>query len=247
MARIFTDAGLKVSIFDAKSGPIPWPEAARAEVVVIAVPIPAIEDVVKNLGPHTREDGVVIDIASLKEAPLKTMLAHCRGEVIGSHPLFGPNIDSFQGYTFFLCPARSEKWVTWFSSFLENLGASPVVIDPARHDRLMARIQVLRHMFLFCFGRSLMRLEFDVDKDAPLSGPWFSELINQLNRQLDQGADLFADLALFNPEADRVFDEFFRAADEVAESFSSGDRSRIVGLINEVSSYMRPACQAERV
>lgn len=239
MARLFAGAGHDVAVFDACQGPICWDRVAAAEVVILAVPIPALEEVMTQLGPRTREDGVVIDIASLKTEPIRLMLRHCRGEVIGSHPLFGPQTDDLKDQTFFLCQARSTRWLPWFRSFLETRGARVTDIDPQKHDRLMSRVQVLRHLAIFCFGRSLMRLEFDPAGDAALSGPLFSELLGQLDRQLSQEPNLFADLALFNPDADQVADEFRQAVSEVVESFGSRDRRRIVDLIGSLSSHFK--------
>ena len=241
MARLFTESGHEVSIFDAKNGPVDWEKAAANDVVLLSVPIPAFSEVVENLGPHTRPDGAVIDVSSVKAEPVRAMLAVCRGEVIGSHPLFGPNPPSLDGQIVFVCPARAGRWLAWFRDVLENSGLRTVEIEPEHHDRLMSRVQVLRHLFLFCFGRSLMRLDFDLRNHADLSGPWFSELVGLLSNQLRQRPDLYADLALHNPAASEVLDEFRNAADEVAESFASGDRSRIVRLIDEVSSYLAPA------
>ncbi|MBU2549864.1 MAG: prephenate dehydrogenase/arogenate dehydrogenase family protein [Proteobacteria bacterium] len=241
MARIFRQAGLEVAIHDAAHRPIDWMEAARADLVLIAVPIPVVQEVIENLGPHTRPDGVVIDIASLKEIPVKSMLEHCRGEVIGSHPLFGPAVSSLQDQIVFVHPARSEHWYPWFCAFLEERGARVIDIEPARHDRLMSRVQLLRHLFLFCFGRSLMRLDFDLKDEMPLSGPWFKELVGMLDHQLGQAPELYADLTVHNPAAEEVAGEFLKAADEVAGLFCMRDRSKIVELINDVSSYLQTA------
>ena len=237
--RVFTESGHNVSVIDTKAGPASWSAVSNCEVVLMAVPLPVFDEVMARIGPHTREDGVVIDIASLKEEPINSMQRHARGEVIGCHPLFGPATGSLTNQIVFLCPARSNHWLDWFRTFLQGRGCRTVEMEPRRHDRLMSRVQVLRHLFIFCFGRSLMRLDFDIESEAPLSGPWFSELLGMLTRQLEQGPDLYADLALNNPDAAQVFSEFFKAADEVAESFSSRDRQKIIGLINEVSSYLQ--------
>jgi len=239
MARLFTEAGHEVHIVDTRAGHVSWKKAARNDLVLLAVPIPAMEDVIKAIGPFTREDGVVVDIASIKDAPVRTMLKHCRGEVIGSHPLCGPHVSSLQGQLVFIHPARSTYWFDWYKSFLLTHQANVVEIDPLRHDRLMARVQVLRHVFLLCFGRSLMRLDFDLEGDMPLSGPWFTQLIGMLSHQLQQDPELYADLASHNPAAEEVFNEFVNAADEVTGSFGLGDKSKIVELINEVTSYIR--------
>jgi prephenate dehydrogenase len=239
MARLFRDAGLRVRIFDAQNGPVDYQAAAQADLVVIAVPIPQVETVIAHIGPHTRPDGAVMDLTSIKQKPVAAMMTHCRGEVIGGHPLFGPNTDSLDGRTFFLCPSRRPRRVKWVRRFLSARGARVVPIDPQRHDQLMARIQVLRHLFIFSFGQALMKLEFDPAEDSDLSGPWFSELVGQLVNQLRQAPELFADLALFNPAADQVLSAFRSSAEEVGRSFSSGDKDRIVALIQDVSAFIQ--------
>ncbi|MBW1712985.1 MAG: prephenate dehydrogenase/arogenate dehydrogenase family protein [Deltaproteobacteria bacterium] len=238
MSRLFTEAGYRVLIADIKAGPVSWEPLLRCEVILLAVPIPAMEEVLREIGPRTRPEGVVIDIGSLKEGPIKSMLEHCRGEVIGSHPLFGPSVSSLEEQIFFVCPARAERWQGWFCSFLQDRGARVVEIEPQKHDWLMARVQILRHLLLLTFGLSLRRLEFEVAAQLPLSGPWFSQLVGMLSKQLEQAPDLSADLASHNLAAKKVYDSFFKAAQEVADKFSSQDRQGIIDLIKRVSFHL---------
>lgn len=239
MARFFVEAGYPVRIADSMTGSVDWQSIARNDVVLLAVPIPELEGVVRNIGPHTPESGVVIDIASLKDAPVRAMLAYCRGEVIGSHPLFGPSTASLEGQLFFLCPAKSTRWIVWLKAFLADRGAEIAEIDPLRHDRLMGTVQVLRHMLLFTFGRTLMDLDFDLASELKLSGPLFSQLAGLLSRQVEQSPDLFANLAIHNPTTDEVSHHFLAAAREIGQSYGSGDVSHLVRVIEEVSSHFR--------
>jgi prephenate dehydrogenase len=211
---------------------------AESDVVVLATPISTIEDVARKLGPFTREDGVVIDICSLKAGPVQSMLAYCRGEVVGSHPLFGPRITSLQDQLVFVCPARSNRWIGWFRSFLRDRGAKLVDIDPAGHDRLMGTVQVLRHMLIFCFGRSLVELGFDPGADLPLSGPWFSQLMGMLKNQLGENPELYPELSFPNPATREVAAAFLKSASEFAQAYSNGDRASLVGLIKETADYL---------
>lgn len=238
MARFFVEAGYPVRIADSMAGPVDWRSIARNDVVLLAVPIPEVEEVVREIGPHTIEGGVVIDIASLKEAPVRAMLAHCRGEIIGTHPLFGPATASLEGQLVFLCPAKSTRWVVWLKAFLADQGAEVAEIDPLRHDRLMGTVQVLRHMLLFTFGRTLMELDFDLGSDLKLSGPLFSQLVGLLSRQAHQSPDLFANLAIHNPATEEVCDRFLEAAREIGLSYGSQDGARIARVIEEVTSYL---------
>ncbi len=240
MSASFREAGYHVTIADSQMGPISWEGVGKHQVILLAVPISAVDRVVRALGPFTRKDGVVVDIASLKEAPLRSMLAHCQGEVIGSHPLFGPAVSSLEGQLVFICPAKSSRWVQWFRAFLEDRGARVVDIDAAKHDRLMGSVQVLRHMLVFCFGRTLMRLDYDISSDLPLSGPWFSRLVEMLRNQVTENPDLYAELAFPNPVMDDVVALFAEEVESICAAYRSRDRTGLVGQINELAAYVKP-------
>ena len=210
---------------------------AESDVVVLASPISTIEDIARTLGPLTREDGAVIDICSLKVGPIQSMLQHCWGEVIGTHPLFGPRITSLKDQLIFVCPARSNRWIEWFRAFFEDRGARLVDIDPAEHDRLMGTVQVLRHMLIFCFGRSLMKLGFHPEAHSSLAGPWFSQLMQMLKNQLGENPELYPELSFPNPATGEIAAALLKSADEVAGAYAGGDRDALIGLIQEIASH----------
>jgi prephenate dehydrogenase len=235
--QFFCDAGYEVATFSRGSGPIPWEVVAGHDVIMLSVPISTVEGVLKELGPLTRQDGLVVDVSSLKEAPVRSMLQHCRGEVIGSHPLFGPTISSFNNHILFLCPARSERWIGWFRSVFEDRGVLVREIEPAAHDRLMATVQVLRHALIFCFGRSLMRLDFDLAAELPHSGQWFSQLAAMFRNQLGEKPELYPELAFPNPATDKVLECLVDAVSEITAAFRSHDRDGLIRMINEMADH----------
>ena len=239
VVRFLREAGYNVTIADSAGGPIDWNHIAEHDVIILTVPLPVMEEVVRQLGPLTRKDGAVIDIASLKEEPVQSMLKYCRGEVIGTHPLFGPRTESLKEQLVFVWPARPGVWMEWFRSFLERSGAEVREMEPKAHDRLMAKVQVLRHLLLICFGHGLMRMEFDLAADLPLSGPWFSNLVHMLARQMDQGSGLYADLALSNPETMEIVEKFMASVNEITDAYKSRDRDRITAEIDRVAAYVR--------
>jgi prephenate dehydrogenase len=239
MASSFREAGYEVTIVDSRQGSFSWEPVAAHDVIMLAVPISAIDEVVRALGPLTREDGVVVDIASLKEAPIRSMLEHCRGEVIGSHPLFGPGVSSLKEQLVFLCPAKSGRWGRWFRAFLEDRGARVVDVEPTAHDRLMGTVQVLRHMLVFCFGHSLLRLGYDISSDLPLSGPWFARLVEMVRNQVTDNPELYAELAFPNLAMDDVVACFREEVEEVSSLYLSRDRAGLIDKINELAIYVK--------
>jgi prephenate dehydrogenase len=238
-ARILSEAGYRVRTADAKDGPIDWDAIASCEVILLAVPMTAVQPVLNRLGPLTRPDGATIDLCSLKEEPLRSMRRHCRGETVGCHPLFGPTVESLRDQLVFLSPGEQGGWFSWWRSFLQGEGARIVEMSARDHDRLMARVQVLRHMMIFSFGLSLSRLGFDLDKELPLAGSWFGQLMDMLGVQLDQDLDMYPDIALGNKEGGMVFDEFVRAASDLGRCVAERDRESLTGLIAEVGEYIR--------
>ncbi len=237
-ARVFTEAGIPCDLADARKESICWETAARHDVVLLAVPLDAVEDVCRRLGPHTRPDGLVMDMGSLKKAPVESMLRHSRGEVIGMHPLFGPSVSSFQDRIVFIHNARSEKWIHWLRDFLHRAEARTIETDPVEHDRLMAFAQVMRHMLLTAFGKALMKLEFDTVHDASSAGPWFSVLLGMLQRQCSQSPDLYASIALNNPASADVMDALTQSVTEIRDIILSGSKEDLSDLIGEVSRYV---------
>jgi prephenate dehydrogenase len=237
--EVLTRSGYRVEVMDPRSGPMVRERLADCEVIFVAVPIPLMDRVMAELGPYTPPQGVVIDLCSVKEGPVRSMLAHCQGEVIGAHPLFGPAVGSLQGQTFFICPARGQRWLGWLRRFVQGQGLKPVEMEPRAHDHLMAVVQVLRHMLIFTFGLSLRDLGFDPASQARLLGPWFSQLLAQAENQATQGAELFTDLAFFNPAAEEVCRVYRTAAQTLGQAYGSRDRSALLGTLESVSDYLR--------
>ncbi|MEW6348513.1 MAG: prephenate dehydrogenase/arogenate dehydrogenase family protein [Thermodesulfobacteriota bacterium] len=235
--KLFREAGYPVEVGDRSADQARLQSLAQHDLVVLAVPISSMEHITQTLGPWTNPDGATIDIASVKEGPVRFMLSHCRGEVIGSHPLFGPRIETIEGQLVFICPGRSSKWISWYRSFLEAQGATVVDIEPDRHDRIMAVAQVLRHLVLFSLGGSLTRLEFDLNTELPLSGPWSCQLVGMLKHHLGQSPELYAELALHNTHVSRVVEAFRATANELCSSYTNKDRPAMVKEIGEIARY----------
>ncbi len=230
LVRLLEDAGQRPVVMDLADGSFQPETAAQCQVLLLAVPVHATEEVMKAVGPYTRDDGAVIDIASLKENSINAMLAHARGEVVGSHPLFGPSCDP-AGQTVFICQGRGDVWVSWWRCLWKRVGAKVVEISPSRHDRLMAQVQTLRHLLVGSLGLALESLGFDPEDDLPLAGPWFGSLWELLDNQATQPAGLYADLALANPHAMEAVQAMTRALEETGRCLEQEDRFNLVRLL----------------
>ena len=132
--------------------------ADRPQLVVVAVPPAAIAGaVVDALG---RTDAVVTDVGSVKAAPLAAVADRVRARdlarYVGSHPMAGSERSGplaasaalFDGRPWAVTPhaGADPRAVGLVESLVLECGAAPLRMDPAEHDRAVARISHLPHL-----------------------------------------------------------------------------------------------------
>lgn len=197
--------------------PARLPEAAACDAVLLAVPVQTLGEVLGAISPHVREGALVADVCSVKTEPIRLMLetlpAHA--QVLGTHPLFGPQTASEQGtivgQTVALCPARMDPaWLARVRELLGSLGLEIVETDPDEHDRQMAWVQVLTHLVGHAAG------EMDLP-ELPLATVAYTRLM-QLRRNVSGDTEeLFAAIQTHNPHAAAMRQRFFEAMKGVIE------------------------------
>lgn len=129
-----------------------------SDLVVLSVPVGALEDTMKSIGPYLRAGCVVMDTASLKEPVMAWAAAALPEQVhfIGGNPILsGPaegqgglksaREDLFQGGLFCLIPSpqADAAAVKLVVDLVSMLGAKPVFFDPAEHDGLLTAVDYL--------------------------------------------------------------------------------------------------------
>ena len=197
--RFFADQGLTVLTADLDTPQTSEEVAAKADVVMLSVPLPKVVAVTNDISPHLRPDAALMDITSVKQRPLDAMLKAFPGEVVGTHPLFGPKEKSIEGRTVVLCPGRGERWLQWLKDLLEQAGARVKVTSATEHDRMMAVVQGLSHFVLIALEKSIRQLGVSPQDLEDYSTPTFATLHRLAKRLLSQDAQLYACIQLANP------------------------------------------------
>jgi len=119
-----------------------------ADRVLISVPIDNFETVIKEIHSHVRPNQVIMDICSVKEFPVKMMHKYIKtGVTLGTHPLFGPNVESIQNQNFVITPTSNEeeRFANDFKKWLEERHVNVSVMSPKKHDELMSVVLGLPH------------------------------------------------------------------------------------------------------
>jgi chorismate mutase/prephenate dehydrogenase len=237
MARLFGDLGHAVMIADVDTELTPQQAAALADVVVVSVPIEVTERVIREIGPHVREDALLMDVTSIKEVPLRAMLESTRASVIGTHPMFGPNVHSLQGQRVVLCTGRGERWDAWLRRMLSARGLTITDATAEQHDRAMAVVQVLNHYQTQVLGLTLARFGVPVEETLKFTSPAYLLELYVAGRHFAQSPDLYGPIEMRNPRTAEVTRAFRSAADELADILESKDQARFAALFDEVRRY----------
>ena len=237
MARLFADLGHAVMIADLETDLTPEQAGSEADVVVISVPIDATVDVIQRIGPRVRRDALLMDVTSVKTAPMEAMLASSQASVVGTHPLFGPSVHSLQGQRVAVTPGRGDEWKRWLTSMLEARGLVVVETTPEAHDRAMAVVQVLTHFSTEVAGATLAKLGVPLDATLPFTSPVYLMELLMTARHFAQSPDLYASIQMSNPETARVTDTFLRAAEELRANVAARDHEAFARVFDHVHDY----------
>jgi prephenate dehydrogenase len=230
----FAGHGLPVLVADVDTPQTASEVAALADVVILSVPIPKVTELAKEVAPVLKPDAALMDLTSVKQRPMAAMLAAFAGEVVGTHPLFGPGEESITGRTVVLCQGRGERWFQWLKDLLTQAGARVKITSAAEHDRLMAVVQGLAHFLLISFGAVIQELGVSPEDLEEFSTPTFATLHNLARRLLSQDAKLYACIQLQNPANRIVLRALEGAVADILYFIQRQDADGLVRLIEEI-------------
>ena len=176
----------------------PLPEVAASEILVLAVPVQNMEEVLRDLRGVPRLPELVMDVGSVKVKPLDLMSRHLpkRVEVVGSHPMFGPQSGrhGIAGLKVVLCPLRTRR-LERIRDFLEReLRLEVMEMSPEKHDSEMAYIQGLTHWI----AKALREIKLP---DLSLATPAYRHLLKIEENLREDSAALFRTIQTENPFA----------------------------------------------
>ena len=217
------------------------PELKNMDLVVLATPL-SVTDVVMNSLQNSLSAGTwLIDMASVKSAPLQQMIEKSNPDIsiVGTHPLFGITGDSISGQTVVLVPTcrDSNSLVEWLDHGLTQLGAKTLNVTAKKHDRYMLIAQTLTHFALMAFGQAVTKsLETDesLEELRTFGTPPYLSMGNMTGRLLSQNHQLYAAIQQVDG-ADLIRASFAKAAQQLAESFDSGSLKDIEVHIGELA------------
>lgn len=118
-----------------------------ADLVILAAPVQSLVELAEEIEPFLGDDTIVTDVGGVK-AELVRKLSHLR--FVGGHPMAGSerpgvvNADAalLENAVWVLTPVAETDPEAYarVEEFVSQLGARPLKVEPAQHDRLVAAV-----------------------------------------------------------------------------------------------------------
>jgi prephenate dehydrogenase len=159
-----------------------------ADVIILAIPVNAIEDQLSDLLDRVRADQTIIDLGSTKAEMVNSIKEHKnRGRWVPAHPLAGTEYSGpeaavyglFEGKKNIVChPEQSDADAlkTAYVIF-EALGLHTLEMDAAEHDKHLAYVSHLSHVSSFMLGLAVLQKEKDAANILNLAGTGFASTV----------------------------------------------------------------------
>jgi len=188
-------------------------EIVRAKIVILAVPISALEKVLKKFSPLVKKNSLVVDVCSVKKYPVELMkkILPKNIEILATHPLFGPESakKGLRGLKIVLWPVRLKKGkYNSIKKWLRKKRLRVVEISPAKHDRLIAKTQALTYFI----GRILKEMRIS---STPIDTPSFKKLLELKESISKDTPQLSLDIQKFNPYTKKIRKDFKKALQNI--------------------------------
>jgi prephenate dehydrogenase len=205
-------------------------DVSQADAVIISVPIDHFQETVKKISPYTKPEQYIFDITSIKVLPVEAMHNNIkRGQVLGTHPVFGPGARSPANQNFVLTPTNDSenKLALKVKGYLESKGARVQLMTPQQHDDMMAVILGLAHFIAIASADSLVQFEHLKEMEA-IGGITYKVLLTLVESVISEDPSLYASLQMNLPRLPEFQKRFQQSCRDWAELVEQKDRQQFI-------------------
>jgi prephenate dehydrogenase len=234
LALLLEARGLTVLRTGRKTDLTPSEMAQQCDVVVISVPIADTVRIIKDIGPLVSENGLLMDLTSVKKAPVEAMLKYSRAEVVGVHPLFGPDSGSNSDLRIAVCPGRGHEGRNWVIDTFRDEGFRVVTIEPEEHDHIMGIVQGANHFSTLALALCISRSGIEIDHLVNVSTYTFNQQIGRIRSIVEQPEELFGSLLMDNPAAGDFIEQYLESVESLIQITRNGDRKAFGELFHSL-------------
>lgn len=200
-SRSSIEAGLEMGAIDEAAPELPK-AMEGAKLVVVCTPVGSIGSIITEMDSMLDDDCVITDVGSTKRNIVHAVgqLSRAGSMFVGSHPLAGSekkgtrhaSSELFDGATVFLTPGRTTtaSVAETVREMWKSFGGKVVAVEPAVHDRIVARTSHLPHISAALLVSCLRTLPAD---EMGLMGKGFLDTTRIASSDPEMWADICMD------------------------------------------------------
>jgi prephenate dehydrogenase len=212
----------------------------EADRILICVPFEKLEGVVKEIHPLVQPDQVIMDICSIKEAPVEIMHRYIKqATVLGTHPIFGPGVKSMANQNIVLTPInRKERQLAQaFEHWLENRSASVSIMSPRKHDEFMSVVLGLPHFIGLAVCETLLDYANFAEMER-VAGPSYRMLLMFAKAIASEQAEFYASLQMNLPETTKIERAFLNRSTDWLKLIKRKDSKTFVRRMDNLKTKL---------
>jgi len=217
---------------------------AGAELAVAAVPVAELAPTVRAMLEASSDGCTVTDVGSTKAAVCRAAAPSSR--FVGGHPLTGSETRGpehasaglFEGASWLLTPAAETDPARYrlVHSFVTQLGATPVAIDPLAHDRLVALTSHLPHALANVLVNQAASSRIDGHEPLSLAGG----SLRDMTRVAGANPRIWVDILLENAEPlSEALAEHRRRIEQLEHALAAGDAGFLARWVGDAARNRR--------
>ena len=238
LAGLLREQGFAVRVAGRETKTTAADLADRCDVVVVAVPIAATADVIREVGPKVKKGPLLMDLTSLKAEPVALMLAHSEADVVGCHPLFGPSVNEPAGHPIVLCRGRGDDGHVLMKDVFGKAGYPVLETTPEAHDKMMSIIQALNHFNTIALGMAVAEAGIPFSELQPFSTPMFKTKMEMVQKVFTETPGLYADILAGNPRTKKIMASYARVVRKIRALMDAGDAAGLKKMMEDTAKTL---------
>ena len=210
----------------------------QCDVSVISVPVEDTVRVIQEIGPLVPGEGLLMDLTSIKVEPMKAMLRYSSAEVVGMHPLFGPDSAARNSnLRVVVCPGRGKQGLGWLRNILRQAGLGVTTLSAEEHDRIMGLVQGVNHFSTLVLALCIQRSGISLEDLLNCSTQTFGRRLDRIISIMGQPSGLFGSLLMETSSAKGFIARYMNAAEELTKVISGKDRETFERVFETLKQF----------
>ncbi|WP_181308943.1 prephenate dehydrogenase [Rufibacter sp. XAAS-G3-1] len=227
---------------------LPLAEAAAvSDLMLVAIPVSAIQKLLPALLEMVPPQTVVIDLGSTKSLLCEAVRAHRnRSQFVAAHPIAGTEYSGptaaleglYQGKMNIICEKELSAGHA-LSTALELfsvLGLKTSYMPPEEHDKHVAYVSHLSHVSSFLLGLTVLDVEKDERNIFTLAGSGFASTVRLAKSSPDMWAPIFEQNAHFLSHA---LAEYIKHLQHFHQCLQNGQTDQLYHMMQQ-ANQIRP-------